>query len=770
MNREDFDKKYTERLSVQQKEAVHATEGAVLLLAVPGSGKTAVLVTRLGYMICCLGIPSEKILTMTYTRAATLEMSRRFSRLFGDDCGRIPEFRTINGVSSKIIDYYAKCHSGKGAFRLVEDEGWLSKTVGGIYRELCGEFPTQSVIKELRKNITYVKNSMLDKDEIDTLETDFAQFPELYRRYNALLRQKQLMDYDDQMIYAKTILEKYPDVLARFQNTFEYICVDESQDTSKIQHAIIHLLAQKSGNIFMVGDEDQSIYGFRAAYPKALVDFEKTYPGARVLLMEENYRSTPEILRLADDFIEKNRDRRKKNIRPTRPAGADVKLITVADRAAQYKWLAHEAAQGSGDKAVLYRNNDSALPLIDLLERKGISYRCRQTDDTFFTHKTVADILDIIAFANDTENADSFMRIYYKIGGGISKTAAEYACEKSKSSKISILKELLYFPQLSLYAKESVIELQTQLPRILNDSAVCGLKRIWNELHYGDYIKQQKQDENKFEILCLLAEYVPSLNELPARLDELRAIVTNPPESPNSALILSTVHSAKGLEYDSVYVTDVLDGILPAVTYPASDDEQREYEEERRLFYVALTRAKNNLFLFSCINRPSEFVDEVIWNIPAEVTEKDDVFSALSENICKKRYHHSENGRGTVIGFCDGLCLVEYESKTELLSLGQMYDRRRIVRKLPEKPQYAAEKHKATNLKTQNACEHKLTPEEKRELVKTATAGQRVEHKNFGAGVILSFSDPIVTIRFSKFGEKKFVLSDSVERGLLRFI
>lgn len=293
MDRETFDRKYTGRLNRQQAEAVHAAEGAVLLLAVPGSGKTTVLVTRLGYMLCCCGIPADKILTMTYTKAATREMRQRFARLFGEDCPDIPEFRTINGVSSKIIDFYAKTHSGGNAFRLMEDEGLLSKLVSDLYRALSGEFATQGVIKELRRNITYVKNSMLDKEEIDDLDTGFEQFPELYRRYNLALRKQHWMDYDDQMVYAKTILEKHADVLTHFQDMFPYICVDESQDTSKIQHSIIQLLAQKSGNIFMVGDEDQSIYGFRAAYPEALMRFEQTYPNARVLLMEENYRSTP---------------------------------------------------------------------------------------------------------------------------------------------------------------------------------------------------------------------------------------------------------------------------------------------------------------------------------------------------------------------------------------------------------------------------------------------------------------------------------------------
>ena len=775
MDREEFDRKYTGQLNRQQAEAVHAVEGAVLLLAVPGSGKTTVLVTRLGYMLCCCGISADKILTMTYTKAATREMKQRFARLFGADCPNIPEFRTINGVSSKIISFYAQTHSGGNAFQLMEDEGLLSKLVSDLYHALSGEFATQSVIKELRKNITYVKNSMLGKDEIGKLDTGFEKFPELYRRYNLTLRQQHWMDYDDQMVYAKAILEKHPDVLAHFQDAFPYICVDESQDTSKIQHTIIRLLAQKRGNIFMVGDEDQSIYSFRAAYPEALMQFEQTYPGARVLLMEENYRSTPEILRLADGFIQRNRDRHPKTIHPTRASGADVRLITAADRAAQYAWLVHTAVRGSGQISILYRNNDSALPLIDLLDRQGLAYCCRQMDDTYFTHRIVTDILDIIAFAHDGQNAEVFLRIYYKCGGGISKKAAEYACEKSQHSGKPILEEVLRFPQLSAFARDSVTNLIDLLPQILQDTAQRALNRIWRELRYKDYVEQQRLDANKFEILCLLAGKEQDLDALLARLEQLRSLVTNPPVQQEGAVLLSTIHSSKGLEYDTVYLLDVLDGVLPAVTEPKSETEQGQYQEERRLFYVAMTRAKNHLYLFSCLDRNSAFIKEVQQNIPLEVPEADDVFSAMPTELCGKRYHHAQKGWGNILAACNGQCLIAYGGgDTQFLTVGQMYAQRMVVRKLPERSAPAVKKPAAvpavkTRIGSQSRSAAPLSPEEKAALICKAVPGCTVVHKAFGAGSVVRYQEPVVTIRFSEFGEKGFVLLDSVARGLLRF-
>ena len=496
-------------------------------------------------------------------------------------------------------------------FILAEDESALAKLVSDLYRDLCGEYPTQSVVKELRKSIAYAKNMMLPEERLGELDTGFEKFPELYREYGKALRDNKWMDYDDQMVYAKKILEFHEDVRTHFQNRFPYICVDESQDTSRIQHAIIRLLAGKSGNIFMVGDEDQSIYGFRAAYPDALMQFEQTYPGARVLLMEENYRSTPEILRAADAFIRKNHHRRPKTIHPTRASGAAVRVIYAMDRADQYPWLVNMAASVREETAVLYRNNDSALPLIDLLDRGGIPYRCRRMSATIRWVKKASSIRDIIALAHDQTDAETFLRIYYKVGGGISKKAAEYACQKSRANGGSILRELLGFPQLSQYGRDSAAALLTMLPMLLQDNAAQGLSRIWDGLRYRDYAERQKLDGGKYEILCLLARQETGLEGLCRRLDELQALVSAPSLPCGGGLILSTVHSSKGLEYDTVYLLDVLDGILPAVTEPKDAGQQDQYQEERRLFYVAVTRARNRLYLFACRNRESAFADEL---------------------------------------------------------------------------------------------------------------------------------------------------------------
>ena len=296
MTWQEFEQQFSIQLNEQQKSAVQSVDGSVLLLAVPGSGKTTVLVTRLGYMIYCKGMNPGKILTVTYTVAATKDMADRFAVKFGQEMAERLEFRTINGICARVIQYYS-WKTGRMAFQLLTDEKRITAMLSGIYHQTERVYPTEGDLKNVRTLITYIKNRMLNEKEIQKLEEEAEiHLAEIYKEYCRQLREQQLMDYDDQMVYAYNMLRKIPELLAYFQEKYPYICVDEAQDTSKIQHAIIALLASKSENLFMVGDEDQSIYGFRAAYPEALLEFEHHHPGAKVLLMEENFRSDGNIV------------------------------------------------------------------------------------------------------------------------------------------------------------------------------------------------------------------------------------------------------------------------------------------------------------------------------------------------------------------------------------------------------------------------------------------------------------------------------------------
>ena len=588
MTYEAFQKTY--RLNPQQAAAVRAVEGPVLLLAVPGSGKTTVLVTRLGYMLLCCGIQPESILTMTYTVSAARDMKERFAALFGRERAEKMEFRTINGVSARIIRAYERL-LGRKAFELISDEGETAALIREIYRSVAKDFPTDSDIKAIQTAITYAKNEMLDQEGIEELGKKLEHFPAIYRAYNQALREQARMDYDDQMVYALQILRRYPDLLARFQRQYRYLCVDEAQDTSRIQHAIIDLLAQGHGNLFMVGDEDQSIYGFRAACPEALLTFQQTHPGAKVLLMEENYRSTPQIVTAADRFIRQNTSRRPKHMTTSRPEGKPVGEISLRDRRSQYAYLVKVARDCRAETAVLYRDNDCALPLIDLLERQGIPYRCRQMDFGFFSHRVTRDVVDILTLSRRPWDKDAFLRVYYKFGAGITRQAAEYAAAHCPEG-MSLFTFLTELDGLSDWARMKAKALQTHLTNMRQERADKAVYRIRHFMGYGDYLEERGADPQRLSILEALGEQEPTPERLLERLEELRKILQNP-RGTDCPFLLSTIHSSKGLEYERVYLMDVLDGVFP------KEGEDVVEDEERRLFYVGMTRAKEELCVFT---------------------------------------------------------------------------------------------------------------------------------------------------------------------------
>ena len=635
MEWKEFETTFSVKLNQQQKEAVQSTKGPVLLLAVPGSGKTTVLVTRLGYMIYCRNIPPESILTVTYTVAATKDMSERFAVRFGEDMAKRLEFRTINGICAMIIQYYGR-RIGKTPFELVKDE----KATTGMLIKICQDhgmgYPTESDLKNVRTLITYIKNMMLNEEELQKLEEESdIRIAGIYREYCRQMREQKLMDYDDQMLYAYNILRKDPGVLAYFQNRYPYICVDEAQDTSKIQHAIIALLAAGTGNLFMVGDEDQSIYGFRAAYPEALLSFEKKHSGAKVLLMEENFRSNAKIVEAADKFIQKNTLRHEKHMRAAREAGADIREISLKSRKAQYVYLmkaAQECTTGmagmSGSEehrgradasvtetAVLYRDNECAIPLIDLLERKNIPYRMRNADLSFFTHRTVLDVQNIIRFAMDPKDTELFMQIYYRLKLFFNKKDALRYAQISQEKDMEVLDAALKYGNLEKYQEDNIRNLKRQMVRILNMPGDEAVNQILTYMGYQDYLKKMGMNANKLETVKLIGSRVESPEKLLERLEELRTIIQEKVSDKDCPFILSTMHASKGLEYDTVYLLDVMDGILPekvlANPRTASKEELKTYEEERRLFYVGVTRAKNQLNVFTT-NKPSKFCSELL--------------------------------------------------------------------------------------------------------------------------------------------------------------
>lgn len=645
----EFKRKYHIELNEQQEAAVQSIDGAVLLLAVPGSGKTTVLVARLGYMIFCKNINPESILTVTYTVAATSDMKKRFEKKFGSEYVSRLEFRTINGISQKILQYFGQI-TGRKPFQVADKE--TSGIIKKIFHDVTGQFATEIDIKNIQTAITYVKNMRLTEEEIYNLEVEIDDFPKIYENYNVELRKQKKIDYDDQMVYALRILEQFPNVLNYFQEKYKYLCVDEAQDTSKIQHDMINLLASKDENLFMVGDEDQSIYGFRAAYPQALVSFENVHEGAKVLLMESNYRSRQEIVVAADRFIQANKNRHEKHMKATRADGGKVVAIEAKGRKGQFNYLAKVAENCDRETAVLYRNNESALPLIDILERKGISYRLKKNEMTFFSHPVVSDICDFMRLAIAPCDEEVFLRIYYKLGAGISRNIANSIIESNRGEKalIDILCERREVPY---YIKKQCKPLSTHFKNMVGEDAGKAIYRILHYMGYSEYMDDHGLDSGKADILKMLAEQESSIESFLDRLNFLNEITSNGREEYNSKFVLSTVHSSKGLEYDRVYMMDMLEGILPSCDEPKGKDVLPEeidaYEEERRMYYVGMTRAKNELYIFTFNSYDTSRFSKAVFVNEKKSNKKSNIENMLSEYEMGIIVWHEKYGKGVVV-------------------------------------------------------------------------------------------------------------------------
>ena len=664
MTYSEFKTQYHIRLNPQQEAAVRQVDGPVLLLAVPGSGKTTVLVTRLGYMIYCKNIRPENILTVTYTVAATRDMKARFIRFFEEEHADKLTFRTINGLCAVAIRYYAG-KKGAQPFALADDEARLNAVVRELLSKGGGGYPSDQQVKEARTHITFCKNMMLSDAEVEAQRVDGMDFPAVYKGYQAFLLKNHLMDFDDQMVFTYRIFRQYPDILAHFQHRWPFLCVDEAQDTSKIQHAILRLLASKSRNIFMVGDKDQT-----------------------------NYRSTKSIVDAADAFIQRNESRRPKHMRTGNPQGAPIRKVALADYNRQYRYLLKVAQNCKEQTAVLYRNNDSALPLIDLLEQEGIPYACRQREGFFFTSPIVRDITDMLEFAFHDSDWEKFLRFYYKLDFKVKKPVLA-AMLRGMAEDESVFDRLLANEGLEPWQYGKLRALQTHYSKFPQLTSFAAIQRLVKFMGYGDYLREQKADTSKLDVLLSLANQTPVTGEFLLRLRELKDTIEGMEPAPSCPFVLSTIHASKGLEYDRVILIDAVDGTFPSDPFPHDDEGRTALEEERRLFYVGATRAKRELDLLCYEGKFGEpagvghtFIDQLLGEeppaepepqfnpqpkpkkarrpayedgpTPAQLAKQQEDFMAGAEVV------HKQFGKGEILGRLGTIALIAFEDMDEV--------------------------------------------------------------------------------------------------------
>ena len=615
-------------LSEEQKKAISHIKGPALVLAVPGAGKTTVLIHRAANLILNEGISPEKILSITFSRASARDMKERFNNLYGDITNIPVHFSTIHSFAYKLIRDYA--YRKRQRYILIEDmKKKLNKVqlLKNIYFSINNDYITEEKLESIINSIGYIKNMLITPDEyVSQFKVDTNNFLEIFNAYESYKKNNSLIDFDDMLTLALDILQEDKYLLEKYRSRYEYIQVDEGQDTSKVQLEIIRTLAHPKNNLFIVADDDQSIYGFRGAYPEGLFQFNKIYKDGKIYYMEENYRSTKNIVNICNRFIKKNTLRFNKDIFTKNPYIEPIKLVKVKNLEEQYTYLMDqlEGIVDYRNTAILYRNNLSAVGIMETLERKGIPFYIKDFKIKFFDHWLVQDIIDFFLLAQDNSNILAFERIYYKMNGFISKVQLNSI--KALHYEDSVFDRLLSLPGLNDFYKKNFLSLKLNFKKLSKLKPYEGIDLIEKNLGYEDYLKESHMrfgySMDSLEIILnylkIIASNTMDLNGFLARLKYLEYLCSHSKDN-REGLTLSTVHSAKGLEFDRVYMIDLIDGEFPNGSSIDSFNKGdiAPLEEERRLFYVGMTRAKSYLTLITYINKnnkevkPSRFLLEL---------------------------------------------------------------------------------------------------------------------------------------------------------------
>lgn len=623
-------------LTEQQERAVVHYQGPLLLLAVPGAGKTTVLTVRLAYLILIENVEPRKILCLTFGRAAAKEMRERFVKNFGSlVSGQIKSrgeihFSTIHSFAYEVVRT-AFHESGRG-FKIIEEQtGAASKNgvLRRIYEKHNGSTVTDEQLEELQNIICYVKNTLNKSEEF--ANSDIKNFPLIYNDYEnyKLSNRPRLIDYDDMLFLAFQELKKNSKCLEVYRKRFDFILMDESQDTSLLQHKIIEMIVKPKDNIFVVGDDDQSIFRFRAAEPKYLLEFEQTYPGAKILRMEQNFRSTPQIVDVACSFIRSNKFRFDKEMFTENPKGDILQNLHFEGIREQNQFIIQKLkSQKDLTKAgVLYRNNLSAICLAEALNRANIPFCIRDSGkQRFFSHWAINDILNFLRFSFSDKSLAILERIWSKLSCPIRKQHLDLL--KQLEIDCSIFDILAKQPGVTLKERNEYFDLKKRFKELNSLSPAKAIPYIRDHLEYDKAMKRiceslgfsEEYVGSLLDILSTIAQNERTIVDFAKRLtyleDQIRSSYKN---WQNNAVTLSTIHSAKGLEWEQVYLIDLVEGIIPErETIKAEQSRKDELlEEERRLFYVGMTRAKRQLTLCT-INyyhqkrvKASRFVREV---------------------------------------------------------------------------------------------------------------------------------------------------------------
>lgn len=598
-----------------QKRAIAHLSGPMMVLAGPGSGKTSVIVERTAYMTGEGKIPSSSVLVVTFSRAAAVEMKERFLKFTGQSSTRVT-FGTFHGVFYGIL---------KQAYNLTSANILSEEEKNGILRELAlnfgGELAAEGdFTEEIAKEISMVKGNRISLEHYYSSCCPDEVFRQIYGAYGNMLRERRKLDFDDMLLSCYELFDKRKDILRAWQQKFRYILVDEFQDINQLQYDIVRLLAEPENNLFIVGDDDQSIYHFRGARPEIMLNFTKDYPGAEKVVLDVNYRCSKRILDSAMKVIGRNKTRFQKELSTPNQEGEPVRLCEYANPREEYLSVTAELRkrleQGENleNTAVLLRTNQEAEGLIAAFMERQIPFTMKEKLPNLFQHWICRNLLAYMRFAQGERSRKLFLEIMNRPNRYISRDAVVSGREIS-------FEQLRDFYKDKDWMCDRLTTMETHLRILKGLPPYAAINFIRKGMGYEEYLQEYAlyrkiKPEELGEILDRLSESAKGMNTLKEWEeyieDYTRKLEEQAGKQKKEGVQILTLHGAKGLEFDRVYILNVNEGSIPyrkAVLAPA-------VEEERRLFYVGMTRARKFLTLcyvkkqYEKEREPSRFLKE----------------------------------------------------------------------------------------------------------------------------------------------------------------
>lgn len=605
-------------LTDSQKEAVFHEDGPALVLSVPGSGKTTVVISRIGNLILNEKAKAEDILAITFSKASAGDMTERYNKIFGDmNFGRV-RFSTIHALGHWVVTSYNRKF---GVTQKIIESSEVHQVIKTAYKEDTQEYLAEDRLEGYVSAMSYIKNRMLNEDEISKYAEDIGleAFSHIYYEYERYKKKNNLIDFDDMLYKTVQILEQNEITRNYLKNKYKYIILDEGQDTTPLQYRIIELIVNSNKNVYIVADDDQSIYGWRGADSSILLNIDNMFPNTKLYNMEQNFRSNRNIINVANALIKNNEMRYKKVIQTAKDNGNKVNVVSVYSPQEQYKYVV-DFLNKENKSAILYRNNFSLMTIANYLRKNGVDFYAAGYKSGFFNHWIVSDILDIIKIMLNRGDIEAFSRIYYKINTYLNKSYIERIKMKRESIK-DVFEFLNMRCSLKDYQEDRIDEIEDILDFALKMSPNKGIYYLIGELGYRDYLEKKSEMtgvniDMYMGILDLMMELVSSASkyeDVYLEIKQLNDILVKSKNNKTANVSLSTLHSSKGLEFDDVFLIDFNEEVIPGMTKEKAveKDKMHEFEEARRLAYVGVTRAKSNLHIITTDLRPNCFINEM---------------------------------------------------------------------------------------------------------------------------------------------------------------